>query len=475
MTRAVLHRRGSLSFLSGLREPERDALVKRYSYFVEGAEFSPLFRDKKWDGYRRLVRPRGDTSVLLPAGLEPEIVTWLRTKRLYDVDLVSELPTWPPAARWGWAGPRLRVYQNDAVTHVLEAGGGIIRLPIRAGKTLTAAELIRQVGRRALFVVTSEMLLRQAYEVFSRVLVGPTIGICGAGERVDGDVVVATVQTLTAMSKEDLKAFQRSYALVIADECHHASSDGGGTAWRDVLLGMVADMRVGLSATVPDLVAGQPAESHWIWLRAICGGVVTSLTVDDLVEQGFLLRPHISWLHYDGDGMKVEDARQLPTTLAGWKARNEAIVACTAERAAAGQRVLVDCSRVGHSRQFVSLLKADLGAKKVGLLLGASPTTVRKAVLDAFVEGQLRVIVGTVLGEGLDIPPLEVVINAEGGCGDIPLMQRMRCLTLCKGKTKADMVDVWDNGCPEALGWSQDRLNFYRRHPSFVVEAPEEP
>ena len=80
-------------------------------------------------------------------------------------------------------------------------------------------------------------------------------------------------------------------------------------------------------------------------------------------------------------------------------------------------------------------------------------------------------LLGTVFAEGVDIPEVEVVINAEGGRDAKATMQRMRNMTVAEGKNRALLIDFMDEFNPYLQKHSMERLKVYRSIPEFNVEV----
>jgi len=79
-------------------------------------------------------------------------------------------------------------------------------------------------------------------------------------------------------------------------------------------------------------------------------------------------------------------------------------------------------------------------------------------------------LIGTVFKEGVDIPEIEVVINAEGGKDAKMTVQKMRNLTPHHGKTEAIYVDFYDMMNPYFETHSKARLAEYKAEPAFAIE-----
>ena len=80
-------------------------------------------------------------------------------------------------------------------------------------------------------------------------------------------------------------------------------------------------------------------------------------------------------------------------------------------------------------------------------LSGKDNSTRRQMVLKNFEEGKIKVLVSTLLKEGVSISTMNAFIAGGGGKSPIGVIQRMgRCLRVAKGKTEAIIVDFRDQG-----------------------------
>lgn len=452
--------------------PDREAvyklLAKPFSYKVEGAEFSESYRMGQWDGRMRLVKRERGGPILVPSGLWEEALRILG-KAGYTWELEDQRLD-PVAIETGpWAGYVLRPYQQEAVDKAVAAGGGVLRLPIRAGKTLVAAAIVHEIQQRALFVVPSDLLLGQTAKAFRQAMPELHVTEIGGGEwNEEGQVVVATVQSLLAHLRErKFMALARGCSVVFSDECHHLG--GQGEEWRNVVLALQARHKWGLSGTVSEGKArgDQGAE---LWLRALCGPVVYSLGTSDLIEMGYLVRPTIRFLRYEAPLLKGKLTAQQVYSLGitQCEPRNALVVREAVQYARAGRGVLVDAARIGHSRELAHRISQELLPGQCALLLGTTPAEERQGVLQAFRAGRVRVIVGTILGEGVDVPEIEVVINAEGGQAKASTIQRLRNLTWYEGK-QAEVVELADVHHKTLRGWTLERLGIYKAERAFKI------
>jgi superfamily II DNA or RNA helicase len=332
--------------------------------------------------------------------------------------------------------------------------------------------LAHETGLPVLFVVPSDYLLEQGLEAFGKYIGGITLGRFIASSRdTDADVVVTTVQALVRARKTKHYEKLRGNRLLIVDEAHHNDS---AAKWREALLALDPLFTLGLSATFE--LSGDPSDTtSTIWLRGICGPVAYSMTLSELVELGYLMRPIVEWV--DPQGPTLETKKRTPQQLyrdgiVDYMPRNEAIVRAAKRYVDMGKRVIVDLAQVRHTRLLVKMLRKDVGTKWVAGVTGSTTTSMRKKIVAAFRRGNTRVLAGTVLGEGVDIPEDDVVINGEGGSGYVSTMQRLRCLTPCRGKHKAYLVEMVDDHHPQLRKSAEKRMETYCGEEAFRFIVP---
>jgi superfamily II DNA or RNA helicase len=255
----------------------------------------------------------------------------------------------------------------------------------------------------------------------------------------------------------------------VVHNCHHLR----GEAWRDVMLKLNTRYKVGLSATAY-FDNESEVERGVIWLKACCGDIAIDISTSQLINEGFLMRPVVQ-LHCvrEPDNLK---AWRWSTELRNAaiyenETRNRKIVELTASNVAAGLRVLVVSNRIGHTHKLIEMI-GDNGIEALPIT-GREPTEIRRKRLDDFAAGHCRVLVGTVFGEGLDIPELECVINAEGGKDAKATVQRMRNLTPHHGKIEAIFIDFIDLTNRYFAEHTQERLAVYRSEEAFEVKIVE--
>jgi len=445
------------------------------SYPVAGAEFSDAYRNGYWDGREHLLRKsrKGDYHIA-PTGVMSEVCAEFPGAEMVDMRRKPTLGLWTAP----WLVQPLRDYQSAAVKAALKnrgvfSGKGILNLPIRSGKTRTAAALARALGCRTLFVVPSDLLLGQTINAFKECFGQEfQIGMVGEGEYDTKEMVtVATIQSLLAglgssKHKSDIIWLLANVDLLFVDENHHME----GPAWRNIAMQCDAWFKIGLSATVfvSRLRENQSAN---IWMKAVTGGILYRVSMGRLIKAGMIMAPNITFLRF-----------QHPQSVKGWswqrvvrdcvatcRPRNKLLADVAVKHAREGTRVLIDTGRLDQMKELYGYISA-MGVE-AEVVHGKTPSAKRWKLIEAFQAGDIQVLIGTVFGEGIDIPEIEVVINAEGQKSEVAAIQRMRNLTPHHGKTSVKFYDVMDIGQRHLAAHSLNKLRLYKGLRGFTVNV----
>jgi Prasinovirus putative VV A18 helicase len=454
--------------LSALDDGDVAAIDALTSYRVAGFFMSAAYRSGTWDGKAHLLTVRAqDGAYELPPGLLKNVLDGLKEvgARYKLIDRARyhhkhRKLVWNPALTF-------RAYQLEAIDAALEAGNGVLKMPTRSGKTRTAARLIWHIGHPTLFVVPSKSLLHQTLKVLREAFPEERIGAIGDGIEEVEDITVALIHSL---SKRFKKRWRKRWDVLIIDELHHF---GGTGEWHKVVARFDCKHRFGLSATYfPD--AESEAERGIIWARALTGPLVIDIPTSRLVDEGFLMKQHVRMYRCRTPtniaGLKwSETVRREGISVNPW--RNRVIALLTKKHVDAGSKVLIVTNRldqIGMLQEFLDDYGIDYR-----ICVGKTSSQEREDAIDDLVSGRAQVIMGTVIGEGLDIPMANVVVNAEGMKDLKNTIQRQRNLTIAEGKQQAVLIDFFDQTNEYLLKHSKARLATYRSEGAFDVRLVE--
>lgn len=235
---------------------------------------------------------------------------------------------------------------------------------------------------------------------------------------------------------------------IVVSNCHRAPAD---TAYL-VAMHCNAPVRIGASAT-PTRTDGAQIK---IW--ACCGEIKSTITAAELIERGILAKPEFVFLNpppvYCGKRSHYSDVYLQGIVIN--EGRNALVIKKATEYASAGNIVYIHVERVDHGEMLKERIPGSV------FLSGKDGTTVRQGVLKKFAKGEIKVLVSTLLKEGVDIPVMNVFIAAGAGKSPIGVIQKAgRALRVAPGKTTAIIVDFRDSGRYLGDHWS-DRYNIYK-------------
>jgi superfamily II DNA or RNA helicase len=341
-------------------------------------------------------------------------------------------------------GVVLRDYQIDAVRTFMRNGIGILELATGSGKTEIAIEIIRQLKCKTLFMCDKIELLRQTKKRIEEAL-GIEVGQIGAGVTDIKPITVATIQTLVKHIAEH-KEYLAGINLAVYDECHKTPAKSYIKVSR-YLIGTT--YRLGLSATP------FRDDGHTLAINGVTGYPIVDLSSKVLIDNGWLVQPMVIFIkdYMSKEVIKEKESeckiglinetpkypKYYEVFIANNKYRNNKIVDIVNQHK--GKKILILTKLIEHGSLLSSLIE---GSKH---LYGATNKEERKEMLQDFISGKFNILVGTmsIFGEGLDIPPLGVIINAAGNRGDVKTIQVLgRILRKFEGKNSAIYFDFID-------------------------------
>lgn len=344
----------------------------------------------------------------------------------------------------------LRPYQSAALDAAMSVGGGVVRAPCGAGKTVIGLAAVAAVGRRALILVHTLDLAKQWRARLKTQLGVASVGMIGGGkDDREHPVVIATIQTLARWDWWDLLAFGKGFGLVVLDEAHHAPA----ATFTAVLSALPARVRIGLTAT-PEREDGLTDLLWWSFGREVYG-----IDHAALLRSGALVLPDLrvvrtGWAPGEADGVPWHE--QI-AALVDDADRHALLIGEVRALLDDGRRVLVLSERVEHCEQ----LATELGGRA---LTGKKKAATRAEIIAAAHEGSLRLVCGTtVADEGLDIPGLDAVVLATPCKALGRIEQRIgRIMRPDAGKRRPIVVDFVDDWGP-LLGQARKRRQVYAR------------
>jgi len=351
------------------------------------------------------------------------------TYNLKEENNTLHLNHWKPNNKL-LGGKTLRDYQEEAVSSFLENKFGFLEVATGGGKTLITAEIIRTLGVKTLWICDRKELVKQTKETFEDEL-GFNVGEIGGGKAKDLDspVIVSTVQTLSRNRERFVELF-KEINLVIIDEAHHASCE---TYVKVISALGNAIYRLGTTGTV------KRDDGNDMILESLIGPVIYKISADQLIEQGYLIKPKIKFIpmpFYDTEGTYSEVYDECVVRDVE---RNNKIIDIVKNSQA--KQILVLVNRIEHGDILQNKIPNSI------FIHGSLDIDKRELYLKKFTNKDIKVLIGTasIFSEGINIPSLDVIINAAANKGSVKTIQSLgRILRLIDGKKEAIYYDFLD-------------------------------
>jgi len=425
--------------------------------------FMPKYRDGSWDGYISLLRgmktfPTGLLDIILQEFRRQEMHWHLEYQRreIY-------LPTQGYFLNGLLNGISLRDYQADATDILTETGRGIAKMATNAGKTVVFAALIKLLGNKnALIIVRSKDLLYQTSRRLADYL-DRSVGLIGDSHRDEGDILVATVQTLNSLRKQKIsigKLFAENHILVI-DEAHMVADN----QTFDVLMQVPGWYRFGFSGTPLDR-----GKLNDLKLIACTGSLQVEVSNAELIEQEWSAKPIIFLhdVHLIPGFWNVDYQTAYDLCIVTDLSRRELVANVAIAELDRGS-VLIIVSRIEHGLLLQEMIPDSI------FVNGSSPVSVRQDVLGRLGRGDRLCCIATqIFDEGVDVPALDTLILAGGGKSKLKLLQRVgRGLRKKKGRNIVHIHDFLDGSNKYLLEHTEERVSVYKRE-GFDVRLEEE-
>ena len=361
-------------------------------------------------------------------------------------------------------------YQETAVRACVDGLYGILQSKAGSGKTQMGIALIREYGKRALWLCHTLDLVKQSKERAERYMDKNLLGLITEGKvNIGSGVTFATIQT---MSKLDLTQYRDMWDVIIVDECHRvAGTPTAMTQFSKVLNSLSARHKYGLSATV------HRSDGMIVATYALLGNVV--YTVPDEAIADKVMRVGIKPI---GTGVPISRAclntdgtlnyTKLITYLCENEERTSLIADCIFKELKHSSLILSD--RLEHLSNIIDALPLPLQEYAVmisGKMTSKKGKAEREQALEDMRTGKKKYLFATysLCKEGLDIPRLERLFMASP-VGDYAVVTQSigRIARTFEGKADPIVYDFVDS-----IGYLQKRYkkrcSTYRKNDCYFL------
>lgn len=470
--KATITIEGAQARLSG-QFPQKP-VVDATSYFKQGYQFMPKFRQGFWDGRVKLYSP---TKKTFPAGLSHLVKEALEEADVHvQLDDRRSCPPLPPRYKedtvlHGVSFDYPYDFQLEAMEKMILDQRGIAAVATNGGKTEIACLIASCLRLPTLFLVPGKELLYQTQQRFAKRFGISTdeIGIIGdkhwkPNQWITVAIVASLYQRLNN-KKQVAWDLLMGTDLLFIDECHKTGAD----TWFDVARSCDAFFRFGLSGTPLKRTDGADLR-----LLAATGPVLYEMRNKELIARGISSEVEVQFLPIRKPvipkGTPYHDAYKAGIVNNIY--RNRAISVLADRFVQQGKNVVILVKEIPHGWELDKRLwtfkqRSFLTHQFIN---GEMDSSVRQQALRDFESGDLRVLIATsILDEGVDLPNIDVLIMAGGGKSSIKTLQRVGRGIRLGGTGKLIVVDFVDFLNNYLLEHSHQRFTDYRDEDCFEI------
>jgi superfamily II DNA or RNA helicase len=407
-----------------------------------------------------LIKVQSDGTILIPTGLLTKLRQFLvenMVRDVYEVDLRVK-----PVKSLGFpvssAPMELYPFQKIAVQACLDKCQGVVESATGSGKTLIMQEVIKRLGLKALIVVPTLSILNQTVKRFTEYFGSKRVGKYTSATTKIRDIMVGCAPSV---AKSD-KAIWANRDVLGIDEGHHTPA----RTIEKICYEVVPDAyyRFAFSAT------SYRSDGADLAIEAAMSPKIFSYDINQAIKDGFLADPTFIMFNInESTGMYGGE-----DTLKAYKSHvlynqclNKAVIKQTNQFIAEGKRVLIMVREKEHGNALQSGIPGSVFVRTKETKIEDSytaPTMDTDKAIREFNARHISCLIGTsIIGEGTDILPVDVVIMLTSVASRVAVMQNIgRGLRKCEGKTGVIIIDYIFNVHPSLKRHSKMRLTYYQ-------------
>lgn len=386
----------------------------------------------------------------------------------------------------------------EAFDIAMQKTRGILEISVGAGKTAFGAMIAAELGLDFLYIVPNKTLLEQTYDVFIRIFGEGLVGCIGGNSlELDKLITICLPHKLNNALKRDQKdpainEFLQRQKAVYIDECHHVNINIfkrrgkvllKGNMWYNIAMRLGnAKYRIGVSGT-----PFKENEIAQMFLKSATGNKLFSITSEKAWEEKYIMKPVVYFLR----GVPTVQRFMFPKNVQAVyeegilanQERNELIIRLANDYVKRGKSVLIVVERTeGHSARLKELIEAQQKelSKDFTYAVVIGTSNVRKPIFDKVNNKEIMVLISTVAREGVNIPNLDVLIQAGGLKSKVNILQKAGRVVRRKEEKQPIIIDFDDGGEMEwcnaqyLINHAQSRLAHYRSESYEIVEVSGE-
>jgi superfamily II DNA or RNA helicase len=198
------------------------------------------------------------------------------------------------------------------------------------------------------------------------------------------------------------------------------------------------------------LTATPPSDQHkLLFVEGYLGPMIAELTIEEGMKMGIIARPIIDlipvpYITRIGELKSYRDIYRQG--IIENKTRNHLILEYAFDAVDKELSVLILTGKETDHGHILKQMAADAFDREVAFLYGLTSKEERTEYKNRLKSRELKIAIANIIWyEGVNIPPIDIIINAEGGRASGKTLQKVgRGLRTAEGKDKLIIVDFLD-------------------------------
>jgi len=439
----------------GLAPNIRQEMIRKVSFTLPYAKFTPAGRMGRWDGKVNFMNIGGATSYhmleqLLPILEKHNIMIDIEDQRIqhnFEFEEIDEnifdYVEFPAGHHMEGEKIILREHQVNAVNACLSNPHGLLLASTSSGKTLITAAMSKSVEKygRSIIIVPNKDLVQQTYNDYE--MCGLDAGVFyGDKKELNHQHTITTWQSLNSLWKktkkgelelteQDVNDFISGVIAVIVDEAHTSAAEALHAVLGQVMCNI--PLRWGLTGTIPK----DPVLAAKI--KCNVGDIIYTISAKELQDKKILSTCNVNCIKMQSK-MKFSNYQEELKYLVTDRARMQYIATFIAAIAETGNTlVLVDRLEAGE------LLCEFLGIPVTEFVRGKTKKKDREASYGEIRWADNKILIATygVASTGISISRLYNVVLIEPGKSFVRTIQSIgRGLRRAEDKDHVEIFDI---------------------------------
>jgi superfamily II DNA or RNA helicase len=370
-------------------------------------------------------------------GISYEIID-KREKPQLNIHKFNTLESFPP----------LRYYQKAAIKELKQRHRGVVVFPTAAGKTLTAAKMIQELGLNTIIVTPGKEITNLMFDVmlqfYGKGKVQKLSSNCKQIVNLK-PIVIVNIQALIKLPPDLFK----NYHAVFIDEFHRSAADTYQECNEKHLKNCY--YKCGLTGTF------FRNDNSDMAMEGVLSEALYEYPLKDAIADGFIMEPQFQMVEFK-NSVHGSYQQQYKKGIVENEERNKLIA--TIAKKEEPNSVLVLVQQVQHGERLKKLIP------EATFIHGTEKDSVRVQILEDFRNEKIKILIGTsVIGEGVDLPIAGTLIIAGGGKAKSGIIQNIgRVLRMHPKKKQALIYDFTDEGSTYLNRHSLERRDIYNTY-----------